>query len=234
FLVSFKHIHGAVEMVQIERVRSLNTDVFTQPLLITVELGAGRTGSVGHHGKKRPFDREIEFAALELLRDDGGEAQSLPQRFQDVERAIGPGIDQAPLGRVLHNRFGITFFEDTASELSQAFRRFGILSAAAIVENADLRALFVRIPHALDQLKMGDKGAISTFLTGFTYIHVRKDKEAQSFMSSQTCKSMYLGFGPDVSMSIRIIPTNSIRTILAYWLKCTCCCQSQVKGTPMP
>src|SRR5215469_16862621 len=30
-------------------------------------------------------------------------------------------------------------------------------------------------------------------------------------------------------MSIRIIPTNSIRTILAYWLKCTCCCQSRVE-----
>src|SRR5262245_41779277 len=29
-------------------------------------------------------------------------------------------------------------------------------------------------------------------------------------------------------MSIRIIPTNSIRTILAYWLKCTCSCQSRV------
>ena len=28
-------------------------------------------------------------------------------------------------------------------------------------------------------------------------------------------------------MSIRIIPTNSIRTVLAYWLKCTCCCQSR-------
>jgi hypothetical protein len=29
-------------------------------------------------------------------------------------------------------------------------------------------------------------------------------------------------------MPIRIIPTNSIRTILAYWLKCTCSCQSRV------
>jgi hypothetical protein len=28
-------------------------------------------------------------------------------------------------------------------------------------------------------------------------------------------------------MPIRIIPTNSIRTILAYWLKCTCSCQSR-------
>jgi DNA invertase Pin-like site-specific DNA recombinase len=30
-------------------------------------------------------------------------------------------------------------------------------------------------------------------------------------------------------MPIWIIPTNSIRTILAYWLKCTCSCQSRVQ-----
>ena len=29
-------------------------------------------------------------------------------------------------------------------------------------------------------------------------------------------------------MPSRIIPTNSIRVILAYWLKCTCSCQSRV------
>ena len=33
-------------------------------------------------------------------------------------------------------------------------------------------------------------------------------------------------------MPIRIISTNSIRAILAYWLKCTCSCQSRVKGFP--
>ena len=54
--MGFEHIHGAVEMVQVERVRSCNADVFTQPLLITVEFGAGRTGSVGHHGKEGAFD----------------------------------------------------------------------------------------------------------------------------------------------------------------------------------
>src|SRR5262245_66189125 len=86
------------------------------------------------------------------------------------------------------------------------------------------------IPHALDQLKMRDEGAISTFLTGFTHIHVRKDKEVKSFMSSQICKSMYLGFWRDVSMPIQIISTNSIRTILAYRLKCTCWCQSRVRA----
>src|SRR5688572_25884112 len=45
---------------------------------------------------------------------------------------------------------------------------------------------------------------------------------------------MYLGYWRDVSMPIRIIPTNSIREILAYWLKCTCRCQSRVIPSPPP
>jgi hypothetical protein len=32
-------------------------------------------------------------------------------------------------------------------------------------------------------------------------------------------------------MPIRIISTNSIRAMLAYWLKCTCSCQSRVRET---
>src|SRR5262249_32724763 len=108
------------------------------------------------------------WAALEVLREDVGEAQALPQRCQDGERAIGPGIDHAPLGGVLHHFFGIASFEETAGEVSQALRRFGSLGTAASGEKADLRALFVRMPHALGQLKMRDEGAISAVLTGFT------------------------------------------------------------------
>src|SRR5215475_5834537 len=74
---------------------------------------------------------------------------------------------------------------------------------------------------------MRDEGTIGAFLTGFTQVHVRKDKESKPLMSSVIYKSMYLGFWRDVSMSIRLIPTNSIRVILAYWLKCTCWCQSR-------
>jgi hypothetical protein len=69
-----------------------------------------------------------------------------------------------PLVGVLHHLFGMALFEDTAGEGSQALCRFGILSASAIVDNADLRALFVWIPHALGQLKMSDKGAIAVAL----------------------------------------------------------------------
>src|SRR5215471_13717213 len=76
---------------------------------------------------------------------------------------------------------------------------------------------------------MRDEGTIGAFLTGFTQVHMRKDKESKPLMSSVIYKSMYLGFWRDVSMSIRLIPTNSIRVILAYWLKCTCWCQSRVE-----
>ena len=79
--VGFEHVHGTREMGQIERIRALNADIFTQPRFITVKFGPGRTCPVGHHGKERPFDREIECAACELLRDDVGDAQALPQCF---------------------------------------------------------------------------------------------------------------------------------------------------------
>src|SRR5215471_16182608 len=77
---------------------------------------------------------------------------------------------------------------------------------------------------------MRDEGTIGAFLTGFTQVHMRKDKESKPLMSSVIYKSMYLGFWRDVSMSIRLIPANSIRVILAYWLKCTCWCQSRVES----
>jgi hypothetical protein len=170
-------IQGAVEMGQIERGRSRNADVLTPPLLLTGERGTGGAGAVGHHGKEGTCDSAIDVAALQWVGDAVGEAQALPQRFQDIERAIGPGLDDAPLSRVLPNLGGITGFQDTTGEVAQALRRFGILGAAASGENADFRALFVRIPHALGQLKRRDEGALSALLTGFTQVQVRKNKK---------------------------------------------------------
>jgi len=36
--MGFEHIHGPVEMVQIERVCSCNADILAQPLLITLKI----------------------------------------------------------------------------------------------------------------------------------------------------------------------------------------------------
>jgi hypothetical protein len=58
---------------------------------------------------------------------------------------------------VPHNFFGITFFKDALGELFQALSGFGVLRSAAIIEDADLGALCLGIPHALSQLQMGDE-----------------------------------------------------------------------------
>ncbi len=79
FLIGFEDIHGAIEMMQGQALGSLNADVLSQPLFITVELGTRGARSVGYHGKEGPFDGKIDFAATELIRNDVGDAQSLPE-----------------------------------------------------------------------------------------------------------------------------------------------------------
>ena len=103
--------------------------------------------------------------------------EPMPDGLQDIECSVRPGINQAPRGRLLDNLFGGTSFEDTAGQLAQALGALGIIRPPAIVDNADFGALFVGIPHALGQLKMGDEGAIGSFLTGFAQIHVRNDRD---------------------------------------------------------
>ena len=116
--------------------------------------------------------------------DDLGDAQPLPDGLKDVECPKGPGIAQAPLRRLLDDRLGGTSLEDTAGELAQALDALGIISLSAIVDNADVGAFFVGIPHTLGQLKMGDEGTIGSLLTGLTQIHVRHERVTRPAVSS--------------------------------------------------
>ena len=193
-LRGFEHSHGPAEMVPIERVRSRNTDVLTQPWLITGALGTGGAGSVGHHGQEGTCDGAIECAALQVVGDEVGAAPSLPQRFQDGERALGSGIDEAPRSGVRPHRCGITGLQDTTGAVSQARRRCGLLGSSALGEHADRRALFGRMPHALGQLKRRDEGAISAFLTGCTHVSVRKNKKVNPSWHAQSTHPCIEGF----------------------------------------
>jgi hypothetical protein len=58
---------------------------------------------------------------------------------------------------VPHNVFRITFFKNALGEFFEALGGSRVLRSATIVEDADLGALFLWIPHALGQLKMGDE-----------------------------------------------------------------------------
>jgi len=125
--------------------------------------------------KERAFDGKVNFPGGELLGDDVGDAQALPNGLEDIESAKGPGIEQAPLRVLFHDLMGGAFFEDAASQLTQTLGGLGVLSPSAIGDNADFGALLLRIPHALSQLQMGNDGAIGSLLMGFTQVHVRED-----------------------------------------------------------
>jgi hypothetical protein len=85
------------------------------------------------------------------LGDHLGDAQPLPERLQDIQRAKGPGTTQAPLRRLRSDLFGGTSLEDAAGELAQELDALGSISPSAIVDNADCEAFFVGILHALGQ-----------------------------------------------------------------------------------
>ena len=215
-------------MVPIERVRTRTADSCPQPLCITVTFGTGRPCPLSHHRKARPVARESACAACALLREDVGTAQALPQGFEDIARALGPGIAHAPLGGGLPKLWGSTLLTETAGQGAQTRGGCELRRASALVAHADLRALLLGMPPALDQLQRRAEGAISALLTGFTSVPVRKNKAVHAPMARFIYKSMYRGVWRTVSRPIRIIPTTSIRTSLAYWLQCTCWCQSRV------
>jgi hypothetical protein len=167
-LVGFQHVHGPVEMVQGQCIRSLDADILAQPLLVAIELGTGRTRPIGHHSKESALEGKVNVALGEVLGDDVGDAQALPDGLQDIESAKGPSIEHAPRRVLFHDLVGRAFFQDASGQLAQALGGLGVLGPSAIVDDADFGALFVGIPRTLGQLQMSHDGAISAFLMGFT------------------------------------------------------------------
>ncbi|MBK9085363.1 MAG: hypothetical protein IPL80_08680 [Sterolibacteriaceae bacterium] len=97
FLVRFQEIHGPVDLVQLQRLRPCDMRVFLEPLFMTVELRGRGTGTVGNQSEQGAFDIEPEMPRAGLLAHDRVDAELLPDGFEDVDVAIGPGADQAPV-----------------------------------------------------------------------------------------------------------------------------------------
>jgi hypothetical protein len=95
-LVGFEHIHRAVEMMQGQAIGPVNAHIFTQPLLRTLELGTGRTGPVGHHGKERTFDSKVDFMVGELLGDNLVDTQSMPMASRTKSAPKGQASIKRP------------------------------------------------------------------------------------------------------------------------------------------
>lgn len=105
FLVRFQEVHGSVQRVQLQPLRAVDVGVFLEPLLVAVEFGRWRAGAVGHQSEQGAFDIESEMPRAGLLPHDGVDAQLLPDGFEDVEIAVGPGADQVPVAAGTDNLF---------------------------------------------------------------------------------------------------------------------------------
>ena len=104
-LVGFQKVHGTVELVQLQFLRSVDVRIFLEPLLMAVELGRRGAGAVGDQGKQGALDIEPKVPCSGLLPYNVVNAELFPDGFEYVEVAVGPGADQAPVTACTHDLF---------------------------------------------------------------------------------------------------------------------------------
>jgi hypothetical protein len=159
-LVRFQEVHGAVELVQLEILRSLDVRVFLAPLLMAVQLRGRRAGAVGDEGEQRPLDIESEVPRAGSLPHDGVDPQLLPEGFEDVEVAVGPGADRAPMATGADDLFPRAPAQDALGQPAQTLDDFRIVGSTAVMDDARLRSSLAGVPDVLRQLQLGHDAAV--------------------------------------------------------------------------
>jgi len=91
--------------------------VFLEPLFVAVEFRGRGTGTVGNEREQGALDIEAEVAHASLLSHDGVDAQLLPDGFEHIEVAVGPGADQAPITPGANDLFRRTTPQDALARL---------------------------------------------------------------------------------------------------------------------
>lgn len=172
-LVRFQEVHGAVKLVQLQSLRPFDMRVFLEPLLMAVEFRGRGAGAVGDQGEQGALDVKPEMPRPGLLPHDGVDAELLPDGVEDVEVAVGPGADQAPLAAGADDLFRRAAAQDALGQPTQPLDHVGIVGAPAVMDNAGLRPSLGGIPDVLRQLQVGHDAAIRPPLFALTQVHGR-------------------------------------------------------------
>jgi len=146
--------------VQFEPFRAGDADIFLEPLLMAVELRGGGAGAVGDQGEQGPLQVESEAPAGGLPLKDGADAEAIPDRFQGVHIAVGPGAVQAPRAPGSNDLLRRTAPQNAFGQAPQALGGVGIIGATAVVDDLGLRTPLVGVPDVLRQLQVGDDAAV--------------------------------------------------------------------------
>src|SRR5882672_2404211 len=91
-LVFLEEVHGAVEVLQLERSTARQVHLFTQPLLPTVQLRVRGERAVGDHREQRPLERLLGAGVLGAALEHRGDVELLPQLLEDVDSAVRPAV----------------------------------------------------------------------------------------------------------------------------------------------
>ena len=99
-----------------------------------------------------------------LLPHNGVDAQLLPEGFEDVNVAIGPGADQPPVAAGANDLLRRAAAQDALGQSAQPLNNVRIVGATAVMHDARLRPSLGGIPDILRQLQVGHDTAIRTSL----------------------------------------------------------------------
>ena len=148
-----------------------------------------RTSSASHRSWQYSFDdgaqarlatmansaRSIENSNLRLSSSSpmsSGSPTSRPQVFQNIDVAVGPGVDHAQRGIVGDEFLGRATLEDAAGQTAQPFGGFGVVATSAVMDDANARAFLDGVPDVLGDLQVAQHGAVGALLVGLAQVHV--------------------------------------------------------------
>ena len=131
-LVGLQEVHRAVRVLQRQALGARDVDLLLEPLLPAVQLGARCSGAISHHREQRAFDIEAQATRVCLRTDDLVDAQTLPQRQQHVDLAVGPrsheSHDAVPGA---HDFLGRAAAQDAGGQLAQALDNCRIIGGGS-------------------------------------------------------------------------------------------------------
>ena len=99
-----------------------NLHVLAEPLFVAVRLRGRRAGPVGHHGEQGALDGKGRTCACPAhFGDDLVDAETAPDLLEDMDIAVGPRIEQAPVRLRRHDVLGAAAPQDAVGEAFQPF-----------------------------------------------------------------------------------------------------------------
>ncbi len=170
FLVRLQEIHRPVQVLQLQRRRALEMNLFLEPLLVAVELRGRRARPVCHHRKQRPLDVEVELASTADLRDDFA-----PFRYYRAPTAL-----MAPVGGPEYEGVAALACDTCARSAARVIDGASCRETTSVLAGVQLRRIMKRVGVATPWLLLAfHAGASARGVTPYLPLNLEPEMERQ-------------------------------------------------------